>query len=122
MSQKNVFGDELKSCSHQPMTGFYRDGACNTEERDLGSHTVCVQVTEVFLDYSISKGNDLSTPMPEFDFPGLTPGDRWCMCAKRWLEAYEDGVAPKVILLATNEKVLDIIPLDILKTEALDLS
>ena len=122
MSQKNVFGDELKSCSHQPMTGFYRDGACNTEERDLGSHTVCVQVTEVFLSYSISKGNDLSTPMPEFDFPGLTPGDRWCMCAKRWLEAYEDGVAPKVILLATNEKVLDIIPLDILKTEALDLS
>lgn len=122
MSQKNVFGDELKSCSHQPMTGFYRDGACNTQERDLGSHTVCVQVTEVFLDYSISKGNDLSTPMPEFDFPGLTPGDRWCMCAKRWLEAYEDGVAPKVILLATNEKVLDIIPLDILKTEALDLS
>ena len=122
MSQKNVFGDELKNCSHQPMTGFYRDGACNTQERDLGSHTVCVQVTEVFLDYSISKGNDLSTPMPEFDFPGLTPGDRWCMCAKRWLEAYEDGVAPKVILLATNEKVLDIIPLDILKTEALDLS
>ena len=122
MSQKNVFGDELKSCSHEPMTGFYRDGACNTEERDLGSHTVCVQVTEEFLSYSVSKGNDLSTPMPEFDFPGLLPGDRWCMCAQRWLEAYEDGVAPKVLLLATNEKVLDIISLDILKAAALDLS
>lgn len=122
MEQKNVFGDKLEVCGYEPMTGFYRDGACNTEQRDLGSHTVCVQVTEDFLNYSKSKGNDLSTPVPEFDFPGLMPGDRWCVCAQRWYEAYKDGVAPKIVLLSTNQKVLDIIPLDILKSAALDLA
>lgn len=120
--QKNVFGDKLEVCGYEPMTGFYRDGTCNTEQRDLGSHTVCVQVTEEFLNYSKSKGNDLSTPVPEFDFPGLVPGDRWCVCAQRWFEAYKDGVAPKVVLLSTNQKVLDIIPLDVLKSAALDLA
>jgi len=120
--QKNVFGDKLEVCSYEPMTGFYRDGTCNTEQRDLGSHTVCVQVTEDFLNYSKSKGNDLSAPVPEFDFPGLVSGDRWCVCALRWLEAYKEGAAPKVVLLSTNQKVLDIIPLNVLKSVALDLA
>ncbi len=120
--QKNIFGDDLVTCSDNPVTGYYRDGSCNTEERDIGSHTVCVQVTQEFLDYSRNKGNDLVTPVPEFEFPGLVAGDRWCVCAQRWVEAYKDGVAPKIVLLATNEKVLDIIPIDILKSHALDLA
>ena len=120
--QINIFGDEITPCSYDPLTGFFRDGCCNTEERDIGSHTVCVQITEAFLEYSKSKGNDLSTPIPEFGFPGLVSGDRWCLCAQRWLEAYEDGMAPKVVLLATNEKVLDIISIELLKQYALDLA
>ena len=120
--QINIFGDEITPCSYDPLTGFFRDGCCNTEERDIGSHTVCVQVTDDFLEYSKSKGNDLSTPIPEFSFPGLVSGDRWCLCAQRWLEAYEDGMAPKVVLLATNEKVLDIISIELLKQYALDLA
>ena len=119
--QKNVFGEPIKECSREPMTGFYRDGSCNTDERDLGSHTVCVQMTREFLEYSARKGNDLSTPMPEFGFEGVNPGERWCLCAQRWLEAYNDDMAPKVILQATNEKVLDIIPLEYLKRKALDV-
>ena len=122
MKQKNVFGDDLVTCGYEPITGFYRDGSCNTEQRDVGSHTICVSVTEEFLSYSKSKGNDLITPVPEFGFPGLVAGDRWCVCAQRWLEAYEDNVAPKVIMSATNEKVLDIVSIDILKKYALDIT
>ncbi len=120
--QKNVFGEELIECSCKPMTGFYRDGSCHTDQRDVGLHTVCVQVTREFLRYSKNKGNDLSTPIPEFEFPGLSDGDRWCLCAQRWKEAYEDGAAPRVILQATHVKTLDIIPIDILKPFAIDLS
>lgn len=120
--QKNVFGDDLRECGYEPITGFYRDGSCNTDSGDHGSHTVCVLMTQEFLDYSKRKGNDLSTPVPEFEFPGLMPGDRWCVCAQRWKEAYDDGVAAKIILLSTNERVLDIIPLEILKECAIDLS
>jgi len=121
-NQKNVYGDDIELCSHEPLTGYFRDGSCNTDDQDIGSHTVCVQITKEFLSYSKAKGNDLSTPVPEFGFPGLVPGDRWCVCAQRWLEAYEDGMAPKVILLATNQDVLEIISLDILKKEAIDLA
>ncbi len=120
--QKNVYGDDLKECGYDPMTGYFRDGLCNTDDGDYGSHVVCVQVTDSFLQYCRDKGNDLSTPVPEFGFPGLVAGDRWCLCAQRWNEAYDDGAAPKVILLATNEKVLDIISLETLKKYAIDLS
>lgn len=120
--QKNVFGDKLESCSLSPMTGFYRDGCCNTGSNDLGLHVVCVEVNERFLEFSKLKGNDLSTPNPEFEFPGLQPGDRWCLCALRWKEALEAGAAPPVILSSTNQVVLEIIPLDDLKKHALDIS
>ncbi|MFK7794678.1 MAG: DUF2237 family protein [Gammaproteobacteria bacterium] len=120
--QKNVYGDTLKECGFDPITGYFRDGSCNTEDNDYGSHTVCVQVTDDFLQYSKGKGNDLTTPVPEFGFPGLKAGDRWCVCAQRWQEAHDDGFAPKVILLATNENVLNIIPLETLKQYAIDLS
>ena len=120
--QKNVFGENIKECSCAPMTGFFRDGYCNTHSNDVGSHTVCAQVTEDFLSYSRSKGNDLSTPVPEFGVKGLTEGDRWCLCALRWKEAYEDGKAPKVVLESTNEAVLKIIPLEYLKQYAIDLT
>lgn len=120
-AKKNVFGDDIAACGYDPITGFYRDGFCDSDDNDMGSHTICVLMSEEFLTYSFRKGNDLSTPVPEFGFPGLVPGDRWCVCAQRWIEAYEDGVAPKVVLLATNEKVLDIISLDLLKKHALDL-
>ena len=118
----NVFGEPLDSCNQHPATGFYRDGACNTCEQDIGSHTVCAEMTEAFLDYSRFKGNDLSTPMPEFGFPGLKPGDAWCLCAARWLEAYEDGMAPRVYLMRTHQKALDTVPLELLKKHAADLS
>ncbi len=120
--QKNVYGDDLKECGYEPITGYFRDGLCNANDSDHGLHTVCVQMTDAFLQYSKDKGNDLTTPVPEFDFPGLSAGDRWCVCALRWKEAYEDGVAPKIILLATNENVLELIPLEILKQYAIDLS
>ena len=120
-NQKNVFGEDIKECSCTPMTGFFRDGFCNTRADDVGSHTVCAQVTEEFLHYSKRKGNDLSTPVPEFGFEGLVEGDRWCLCAQRWKEAFEDGTAPKVILEATNQEVLNIIPLEDLKQYAIDL-
>lgn len=116
---KNVFGGSLITCSESPMTGFYRDGCCKTGEDDFGTHTVCAQMTKEFLDYSMSKGNDLITPRPEYLFPGLNPGDFWCLCALRWLEAYEVGLAPKVRLEATHEKTLKIIPLDALISKAL---
>ena len=119
--QRNVFGDQIEACSHDPVTGFYRDGHCNTGAKDIGQHTVCAQLTDEFLRFSLSRGNDLITPVPEYGFAGLVAGDRWCLCARRWLEAYEAGVAPKVILRATNEKVLEIVTLDELKKHAVDL-
>ena len=118
----NVFGEALETCSEKPITGFFRDGCCNTSEEDLGSHTVCVEVTEDFLEYSRFRGNDLTTPMPDYGFPGLEPGDRWCLCAARWLEAYHQGMAPRVLLRRTHQKALDIVPMEFLRKHALDLN
>nr|WP_292440440.1 DUF2237 domain-containing protein [Methylophaga sp.] len=118
----NVFGEPLESCSEEPLTGFYRDGCCNTSDADYGQHTVCVQVNQAFLEYSRFRGNDLTTPMEEFGFPGLKEGDRWCLCAARWLEAYEHNMAPKVYLAATHQRASEIIPLDLLKEFAVDLN
>lgn len=118
----NVFGEALETCSEKPITGFFRDGCCNTSEEDLGSHTVCVEVTEDFLEYSRFRGNDLTTPMPDYGFPGLEPGDRWCLCAARWLEAYHQGMAPRVLLRRTHQKALDIVPMEFLREYALDLN
>ncbi|WP_372777524.1 DUF2237 family protein [Litorivivens sp.] len=118
----NVFGETLLPCSEDPLTGFFRDGCCNTRDDDIGSHTVCVEVTQDFLEYSRFRGNDLSTPHPEFGFPGLQPGDRWCLCAARWLEAYQQEMAPRVFLRRTHLKALDTIPLGVLKSFAVDLN
>lgn len=118
----NVYGEVLQSCSEEPITGFFRDGCCNTSDQDGGSHTVCVEVTDAFLEYSRFRGNDLSTPMPEFGFPGLQAGDRWCLCAARWLEASEQDMAPRVFLQRTHIKALDIIPMEILRKFAADLN
>lgn len=117
----NVLGEPLQPCGLEPMTGFFRDGACNTAEFDYGSHTVCAQVTQQFLEFSRFRGNDLSTPKPEYGFVGLKPGDSWCLCAARWLEAYKAERAPKVYLARTHQKALDIISLDVLKEFAVDL-
>ena len=122
LSQKNVFGDPIKPCSKFPMTGFYRDGCCHTGEDDVGQHTVCIIATESFLEFSREAGNDLSEPHPELDFPGLIEGDRWCLCALRWVEAFEVGCAPKVILSATHESILNHVPLEVLKEFAADES
>jgi uncharacterized protein (DUF2237 family) len=118
---KNVLGGTLSPCSTSPRTGFYRDGCCNTGPDDLGLHVVCVQVTEEFLAFARGRGNDLITPAPELRFPGLKPGDRWCVCAVTWREAFESGIAPPVLLAATNEETLAVIPLDALKRYALDM-
>jgi uncharacterized protein (DUF2237 family) len=118
----NVFGETLQACSEEPVTGFYRDGCCNTGDEDRGSHTVCVEVSQVFLEFSRFRGNDLSTPMPEFGFPGLREGDRWCLCAARWLEAYREGMAPRVYLRRTHQRALDIVPMEVLRTFAIDLN
>ncbi|MFN7587735.1 MAG: DUF2237 family protein [Planctomycetota bacterium] len=117
--QKNVLGGELKSCSEQPMTGFFRDGCCNTGPHDTGAHTVCAELTAEFLQFSKDAGNDLSTPRPEFAFPGLNPGDRWCLCAARWVEAYEAGAAPRVVLESTHERTLEYVPLATLRRFAI---
>jgi hypothetical protein len=119
---KNVLGGPLQSCCMSPMTGFERDGYCRTGAEDLGSHTVCAQVSEEFLRFSKAAGNDLSTPRPEYGFPGLKPGDRWCLCVSRWEEAFLAGIAPRVILEATHERALDVVDLDELKHYALDLN
>lgn len=116
---KNVLGSELKSCNDQPKTGFFRDGCCNTTEEDFGAHTVCAEVTEEFLGYSKLQGNDLSTPRPEYGFPGLKPGDRWCLCASRWVEAMEAGKAPRLVLESTHERTLDYAPLAVLQRHAI---
>lgn len=119
---KNVLGGVLRACSSDPMTGFYRTGRCETGPQDLGRHVVCAEMTEAFLEYSKRQGNDLMTPRPDMDFPGLEAGDRWCVCAARWQEAVEAGVAPPVILSATNEVVLEEVDLDTLKAHAVDTS
>jgi len=116
---KNVLGTPLVPCSTEPMTGFFRDGCCNTSAQDLGVHTVCVETTEEFLAFSKAAGNDLSTPHPQFGFPGLQPGDRWCLCAARWLEAMEAGRAPRVVLESTHVRTLDLVPLAALQRFAI---
>lgn len=116
--QRSVLGTPLIACSADPLTGFYRDGCCTTGPEDSGSHTVCCVVTAEFLAFSASRGNDLSTPRPEWGFPGLRPGDRWCLCAPRWQEALEADCAPGVILEATNEQALEIVDLDDLRDHA----
>ncbi len=119
--QLNVFGEPLEICSLNPLTGFYRTGCCDTGRDDHGVHTVCAVMTGDFLAFSKSRGNDLSTPLPEFGFPGLKPGDRWCLCAARWREAFEAGCAPRLVLQATHQRTLQIAPLEILKSHAIDL-
>ena len=118
--KKNVLGGVLQSCCHSPKTGYFRDGFCRTDDTDLGSHVICAEVTAGFLEFSKSRGNDLSTPRPEYNFPGLLPGDRWCLCALRWKEAWEEGVAPAVILEACDEAALKYVPLNILKEFAIN--
>ena len=119
MTAKNVLGTDLKACGTDPVTGFYRDGCCNTGPEDVGSHTVCAVMTDAFLSYTASKGNDLASPRPQFGFPGLEPGDRWCLCAARWEEARRIGLAPPVDLEATHERALDVCSLSNLKAHAL---
>ena len=114
----NVLGTELEPCSTDPLTGFYRDGCCNTGAEDLGVHVVCARMTEEFLDFSLSQGNDLITAHPEFGFPGLKPGDQWCLCASRWAEALDAGAAPQVVLASTHARVLDWVDLDDLRAHA----
>jgi uncharacterized protein len=114
----NVVGGELLPCSNEPLTGFYRNGCCSTGPDDLGSHTVCVVVTEEFLAFSKTAGNDLSTPRPELGFDGLEAGDRWCLCASRWLEAHNAGCAPEVVLGATHTRALDVVPVELLSARA----
>ena len=116
----NVIGTDLQVCGTDPVTGFFRDGSCNTCAADQGSHTVCAVMTAEFLAFSKYVGNDLSTPRPEFGFAGLNPGDRWCLCASRFLQAHEEGCAPQVHLQATHQRALDIVPLEVLTTHAID--
>lgn len=118
----NVLGEPLQSCSDRPLTGFFRDGKCNTCAEDAASHTVCAQMTADFLEFSRSRGNDLSTPMPEYGFEGLRPGDSWCLCASRWLEACRHDKAPKVYLMRTHRRALEIVPLELLRQFAVDLN
>jgi uncharacterized protein (DUF2237 family) len=120
--QKNVLGGPLALCSDDPVTGFFRTGCCHTGPQDQGVHTVCAIMTADFLAFSKNSGNDLSTPRPEFGFAGLKPGDRWCLCAARWKEAFDAGKAPKLVLAATHERTLTIAPLDALKAHAVDLN
>lgn len=116
----NVLGDRLETCSTEPLTGFFRNGCCDTAEQDRGSHTVCAVMTAPFLEFSKAQGNDLSTPRPEVGFRGLRPGDRWCLCAARFLEAWEAGMAPRVKLTATHHRALEVVPLDALRACALE--
>lgn len=114
----NVLGTSLETCSNSPLTGFFRDGCCNTSDQDAGYHTVCAVMTTAFLEFSRSRGNDLTTPNPAFGFRGLKAGDRWCLCAARWLEAYRNDCAPRVVLAATHRKTLELVPLEALKSHA----
>ena len=117
---RNVLGQPLVACSFDPMTGFFRDGCCKTNEQDLGSHLVCAVMTEEFLAFSRSRGNDLSTPLPQWQFPGLKAGDQWCLCAMRWVEAYEAGAAPMLKLESTHAKALEYVSLEVLKAYAFE--
>ena len=119
--ERNVLGGPLVECGTDPITGFFRDGCCTTGPEDIGSHTVCAVVTAEFLAHQASVGNDLSTPRPEYRFPGLVPGDRWCVVAARWLQAHEAGVAAPVVLAATHERALAIVPLEVLRSHAVDI-
>jgi uncharacterized protein len=121
MPNLNVLGTELQTCSTDPVTGWFRDGSCATSPGDVGSHTICAVVTAEFLDHQLAIGNDLITPVPEFRFPGLHPGDRWCVTARNWLLSHEDGVAAPVVLAATHEKAIEIVPLEILEEYAVDV-
>jgi len=121
MAERNVVGGDLEPCSTDPMTGFFRDGCCATSPEDVGSHTICAVVTAEFLEHQRSIGNDLVTPIPQFQFPGLTPGDRWCVTAMNWARAYLDGVAAPVVLASTNAAVLDVVPLSALQEHAVDV-
>jgi uncharacterized protein (DUF2237 family) len=119
MNKKNVLGTSLIACCFSPETGYFRDGYCRTDENDRGRHVICAEMTEAFLSFTRERGNDLSTPKPEFDFPGLKPGDRWCLCALRWKEAWEQGMAPPVILTACEESVLEHVSLAVLQQHAI---
>jgi uncharacterized protein len=121
MADRNVLGGELEQCSSDPITGFFRDGCCRTSPEDLGSHTICAVVTAEFLAHQRGIGNDLSTPVPEYQFPGLVPGDRWCVTAVNWLRAHRDGAAAPVVLASTHERALDIVPLAVLREHAVDV-
>ncbi len=118
---RNVLGEELEPCGADPVTGFYRDGCCNTAPEDVGSHTICAVVTAEFLEHQRGIGNDLSTPMPAYRFPGLKPGDRWCVTAVNWLRAHKDGAAAWVVLASTHERALETVPLDVLRQYAVDV-
>ena len=122
IQQVNIFDDPIEECCSNPITGFYRDGFCHTDNLDHGLHVVCAKVSKEFLEFSKKKGNDLSTPRPEFEFPGLNDGDSWCLCAERWKEAYENNCAPHIFLKRTNKKALTVVDLEILKEFALDLT
>jgi hypothetical protein len=121
VAERNVLGGGLEPCGTDPVTGFYRDGCCSTGSEDLGRHTICAVVSAEFLQHQRSIGNDLSTPRPEYRFPGLKPGDRWCVTALNWLQAHRDGCAAAVVLAATNERTLDVIPLEALRQYAVDV-
>jgi hypothetical protein len=121
MVELNVIGGNLEPCSNDPVTGFYRDGCCTTGTEDLGSHTICVVVTQEFLTHQISIGNDLSMPAPQYGFPGLIPGDRWCVTAANWLRSHLDGAAALVVLASTNARALEIVPLQVLSEHAVDV-
>jgi uncharacterized protein (DUF2237 family) len=121
VDERNVLGGPLEPCGTEPMTGFYRDGSCSCGDADVGVHAVCAVVTREFLDHQRSVGNDLTTPMLAYSFPGLRPGDRWCVVAARWLQAYHDGVAAPLVLAATNERALEVIPLSVLQENAVDV-
>jgi uncharacterized protein (DUF2237 family) len=122
VTARNVLGEPLEPCSTAPLTGFFRTGCCDTGPEDRGLHVVCARVTAEFLEFSRRRGNDLITPVPAFRFPGLKPGDRWCLCAARWMEAHAAGMAPKVRLVATHRRALDVCPMEALRAHALDLT
>jgi hypothetical protein len=121
VSDRNVLGEDLESCGEEPLTGFFRDGCCHTGPADVGSHTICAVVTAEFLEHQQSIGNDLTTPVPEYGFPGLVPGDRWCVTAANWLRAHHDGAAAYVVLASTHQRALETVPLDVLEQHAVDV-